>query len=346
MAGGRSSVPAGAEHGQGRPDRLLRRTGNTSQLALGGLLALSPLVDASGLGDAPALLIAGLLLGLPHGAVDHLVPAWLSARARPLPARLTLLVAYPAVAGVGLVAFRAAPELALLGFLVVSVVHFGLADEAFHAERDRRPTRAGVTAVLAYGGPPVIVPLALWRDQVDPLLTAVAPGAPALLTAEIRGLALVTLGYAVGVTALREIRAGRPRDAVAPVLLTALFGTVPPALAVGAYFALWHSCRHVARLLRHDPRNAADLRAGRVGPPLRRFAGQAAAPTVLAVAALVTLIAWPGHRADPLPATFAVLAALTLPHAVLVAWTDRHRPGRPRPTGTGGRWGRRCRVRG
>ncbi|MEW2375539.1 Brp/Blh family beta-carotene 15,15'-dioxygenase [Micromonospora sp. NPDC047812] len=328
----------GTATGPERPDRLLRRAGTTSQLALGGLLALSPLLGLAGLGGSPGFLIVGLLLGLPHGAVDHLVPAWLSARARPLSARVALLAAYTAVAGAGLAAFRAAPDLALVGFLVMSVVHFGTADVAFHAERDRRPVRpravgqlaAGavdaVTSVLAYGGPPVVVPLALWREQVDPLLAAVAPQAPALLSDEVRTLALATVLCAVAVTAFRDVRAGRARDAVQPVLLVGLFGTVPPALAVGAYFAAWHSCRHVARLLRHDPRNTADLAAGRVGPPLRRFARQAAAPTAVALAALIALVTWPGHRADPLPATFAVLAALTLPHAVLVAWADRRGP--------------------
>ncbi|MEV4541739.1 Brp/Blh family beta-carotene 15,15'-dioxygenase [Micromonospora echinaurantiaca] len=341
MADGRAPArtarpPSGATdaaEGPRRPDRLLRCAGTASQLALGGLLALSPLIDAAGPVSSPAFLLAGLLLGLPHGAVDHLVPAWLSARARPLSARVALLVAYPAVAGVGLAAFRAAPDLALVGFLIVSVVHFGTADEAFHAERDRRPIRPRVAAVLAYGGPPVVVPLALWRDQVDPLLAAVAPRAPVLLTVEVRTLALATVLCAVAVTAIRDMRAGRARDAVPPALLTALFSTVPPALAIGAYFAAWHSCRHVARLLRHDPGNAADLEAGRVGPPLRRFARQAAAPTAVAVAALLALVTWPGHRADPLPATVAVLAALTLPHAALVAWTDRREPVLRRPAG-------------
>ncbi|MFV2111736.1 Brp/Blh family beta-carotene 15,15'-dioxygenase [Micromonospora sp. LOL_025] len=327
--------PTGAAEGPGRPDRLLRRVGTATQLALGGLLASSPLIAAAGPGDSPAFLVAGLLLGLPHGAVDHLVPARLSARARPLSARVALLAAYAAVAGVGLTVFRAAPDLALVGFLLVSVVHFGTADVAFHAERDRRPVRPGVTAVLAYGGPPVVVPLALWREQVDPLLATVAPQAPMLLTDEVRALALATVLCAVAVTAIRDVRAGRARDAVQPVLLAGLFGTVPPALAVGAYFAAWHSCRHVARLLRHDPRNTADLAAGRVGPPLRRFARQAAAPTAVALAALLALVTWPGHRADPLPATFAVLAALTLPHAVLVAWADRRGPGSPRRAGDG-----------
>ncbi|MEU8042971.1 Brp/Blh family beta-carotene 15,15'-dioxygenase [Micromonospora echinofusca] len=312
-----------------QPDRLLRGAGTASQLALGGLLALAPLIGAAGLGGSPAFLVAGLLLGLPHGAVDHLVPAWLSARARPLPARAALLVVYTAVAGAGLVAFRAAPDLALVGFLVVSVVHFGSADVAFHAERDRRSARVAVAATLAYGGPPVVVPLALWRDQVDPVLAAVSPRVPGLIAVEVRALALATVLCAVVLTVSRDLRAGRTRDAVEPVLLVALFGTVPPALAIGAYFALWHSLRHVARLLRHDPRNTADLATGRVGPPLRRFARQAATPTVLAVVTLIALVTWPGHRADPLPATFAVLAALTLPHAALVAWTDRRGSGTP-----------------
>ncbi|WP_157744987.1 Brp/Blh family beta-carotene 15,15'-dioxygenase [Micromonospora coxensis] len=310
--------------------RMLGLVGGTSLLTAVALLVLAPVLHRHDVGASPAYLLAGLLLGLPHGAVDHLVPAWMSARARPPAARLAVAFGYAALAGAALVVFRAVPGPALVGFLALSVAHFGTADEAFHAERDGRPVRQSVSGVLARGGPPVLVPLLLWPDAVDLLLTAVAPGVPELLTVEVRALAVACLLAAVARTVLRDVRAGRRADAAEPVLLLALFATVPPALAIGVYFATWHSARHVARLLHGDPGNHADLAAGRLGPPLRRFARRAALPTVAAVTALAALTVAPGRPIDLLPATVAVLAALTVPHSALVAWMDRRaRPRHP-----------------
>ncbi|MER7458156.1 Brp/Blh family beta-carotene 15,15'-dioxygenase [Micromonospora sp. NPDC126480] len=311
--------------------RVLARVGTASVLVALALLVLVPVLRRYGLDDFTPFLVAGLLLGVPHGAVDHLVPAWLSTRARPLSVRLATLLGYAMVAGAALVAFHAVPAPALLAFLVLSVAHFGAADEAFHAELAGRRIRYPVVGVLARGGPPVVVPLLLWPDTVDPLLASVAPGVPVLLTAEIRLLAAACLLAAVATTAVRGLRASRVTEAVEPILLVLVFATVPPTLAVGTYFATWHSGRHIARLLHGDPANRADLAAGRLGPPSRRFARRAALPTLAAVAVLTALVGWPGGPVDPLPATVAVLAALTVPHAALVAWMDRVAPPAPGP---------------
>ncbi|MFC0096403.1 Brp/Blh family beta-carotene 15,15'-dioxygenase [Micromonospora marina] len=302
-------------------------TGRASVLTVAGLLALAPLARHTGVGSSPAYLLAGLLAGLPHGAVDHLVPGWCSARARSPGVRLAVPLGYAAVAAVVLVAFQAAPTPALLAFLVLSVIHFGAADEAFHAERDGRPVRHRPAGVLARGGPPVVVPLLVWPETVDPLLAAVAPGVPAVLGPGLRLLALGCLVVAGTVTVVRDLRGGRHLDAAEPVLLVALFAAVPPALAVGAYFAAWHSARHVSRLLRAHPANRSDLADGRWGAPLGRFARAAALPTLVAAAVPVALAVWPGRPFDPLSVTVAALAALTVPHSAVVAWLDRR--GRP-----------------
>ncbi|MFC7544915.1 Brp/Blh family beta-carotene 15,15'-dioxygenase [Plantactinospora sp. GCM10030261] len=302
---------------------VLVRTGTASLLAALALLASTPALPRYDQAASTAYLLAGLLLGLPHGAVDHLVPAWLATRARPLSVRLAVPLGYAMVAALSLAAFRAAPTSALLAFLALSIAHFGAADEAFHAERAGRPIRYSAVGVLARGGPPVVFPLALWPGAVDPLLARIAPGVPALLTAEVRSLAGACVLAAVALTALREFRAGRRTEAGEPILLGLLFAAAPPALALGTYFATWHSARHVARLLHNDPASRADLAAGRLGPPARRFARRAALPSLAVVAVLAALAGLPGSPADPLPATVAVLAALTVPHAALVAWMDR-----------------------
>ncbi|MEV0000885.1 Brp/Blh family beta-carotene 15,15'-dioxygenase [Micromonospora sp. NPDC050980] len=295
-------------------------------MTVAGLLALAPVIRHTGIGTSPGYLLVGLLAGLPHGAVDHLVPGWSSARARSPAARLAVALGYAAVAAVVLVAFQAAPTPALLAFLALSVIHFGAADEAFHAERDGRPVRYRPAGVLARGGPPVIVPLLAWPATVDPLLGAVAPGAPAALDPGLRLLALGCLVAAGAWTAVRDLRHGRHLDAAEPALLVALFATVPPALAVGAYFATWHAARHVSRLLRAHPDNRSDLAAGRWAAPLGRFARAALLPTLVAAAVPVTLAGWPGRPFEPLAVTVAALAALTVPHVAVVTWLDRCGP--------------------
>ncbi|MEK8110408.1 Brp/Blh family beta-carotene 15,15'-dioxygenase [Micromonospora sp. M12] len=122
------------------------------------------------------------MIGLPHGAVDHLVPAWQCATARPLRATVGQLLAYAGTAAATVALFLWTPIPVLTGFLILTVLHFGAGDVAYQAERDGQPPARSVLAILAYGGPPVVLPAALWPRTVDPLLDAVAPGASAAFT--------------------------------------------------------------------------------------------------------------------------------------------------------------------
>ncbi|MCW3820766.1 Brp/Blh family beta-carotene 15,15'-dioxygenase [Micromonospora sp. DR5-3] len=301
---------------------VLLRADTAGILALLAVLVLHLLTRAGAAASTPLPALLGLLLGLPHGAVDHLIPAWLSMKARRWSRRVSLLLGYAATAGTGLLAYRAAPAAALLGFLVLAIAHFGTGDEAFQAERDGRRVPPRPHGVLAYGAPPVVFPLVLWRDQVDQLLERVAAGSTVLLTTEVRAAALVLTVSAMAITAVQDVRGRRGRGLVQLGLLATVFAIVPPALAFGVYFAAWHSLRHIARLLCADPANTAHLRAGRLGPPLRRFALHAAAPTAAVLISFALLTHHTG-TAGVLPATFALLAAVTVPHAVVVAWLDR-----------------------
>jgi hypothetical protein len=72
-----------------------------------------------------------------------------------------------------------------------------------------------------------------------------------------------------------------------------------------------------------DPANAGDLAAGRLARPLGRFAAAAALPTLAVLVVLGLLWAaadgWRGFVATDVP----LLAALTLPHVLVVGWLDR-----------------------
>ncbi len=282
---------------------------------------------------------AGLLAGLPHGAVDHLVPSWARHR-RVLPVPVGRLVAgYLLAAAVMLAVLRLSPLPGLLLFLLLSVAHFGLGEVSYAALRGaptatgtRAGTGAGQTgaasrllravAVLAWGGTTVLLPLVRWPAQVGPVLDALAPGAGHLLSPGARGVILLVVLAAAAITCAVAVSSGRYRSAAELGLLVAVFLLVPPLVAFAAYFGAWHSVRHIMRMLAVDPANAADLLKGRAARPLRRFARKAALPTAFALATLVALVAVThGHQAF-LAADFALLGALTAPHMLTVAWLD------------------------
>jgi len=130
---------------------------------------------------------------------------------------------------------------------------------------------------------------------------------------------------------------GWRRDIGELAVLWAWFLLAAPVFAIGVYFALWHALRHVGRLVLVDPEAASAASAGNAVGALARF-GRDAAPLTLggflvvaAVGASVPAgVAAPG---DLLAVSLVAIAAMTLPHVVVVAWLDR-RQGVWRP-GTG-----------
>ncbi|WP_413755772.1 Brp/Blh family beta-carotene 15,15'-dioxygenase [Streptomyces sp. MMBL 11-3] len=73
---------------------------------------------------SPVVFASGVVLGIPHGAVDHLVPAWFRTGATAV-GRIPVLPGYAATAAVAFLLFLWAPTAALVLFLAASVVHFG-----------------------------------------------------------------------------------------------------------------------------------------------------------------------------------------------------------------------------
>ncbi|MGY1697026.1 Brp/Blh family beta-carotene 15,15'-dioxygenase [Geodermatophilus sp. SYSU D00814] len=294
-------------------------------VSLGAALAVVAVEGTVGWGNlAWVPLVAGLLAGLPHGAADHLVPAhrlgW-----RP-PRTALFALGYALVAALAWLVFAAAPGPGLLVFVALSVWHFGTGETAFADLRAGREVRRQAPASLVLGGLVLLVPLARGADEAAPVLAAVVPGSEGVIPpAVVTGVLAVVLP-AGGALAVERLLAGRWLEAAEVAVLLTLVVVAPPFAAFGVWFGCWHSVRHLARVLADDPAGAGDLAAGRLGRPLRRFAAAAALPTLIALAVLAALWSaaggWRGFLATDLP----VLAALTLPHALVVGWLDRAGP--------------------
>lgn len=303
-----------------------------------------------------------VLFGLPHGAVDHLVPSRLAGRDADGRSVLAVVLLYLVLSGLCLALWFTAPVAAFVLFICVTVFHWGAGE--LHALLFFGPdglsgmSRASRALLLVLrGGLPMLVPLIFFPDAYRGVATAAAglfganaTGADATALAGVFSPAfrLAVGGALAAVALLFLLRAARDlaggRRALLPValetlLLFALFAVVPPVLAVGLYFTLWHAPRHVARLVLLDPAGARYLRAGRPGRALALFARDAAPLTVLALALLAGLyLAVPRATEAPgsLLALYLVLvSALTLPHASLVTYMDGRQGvwerGRPSP---------------
>ncbi|HEY0238460.1 MAG TPA: Brp/Blh family beta-carotene 15,15'-dioxygenase [Friedmanniella sp.] len=279
------------------------------------------------------ILVVGFVIGLPHGAVDHLVPFWTGWVRRSLLSMLVVLLGYVGVAGLTWAGLHWAGAVVLPLLLVVSVLHFGAGDlMADHDDDpDARPLPAGslVVGVLARGGPVVAGPLLVWPAQADRALAAVQLDftMPAMW---VRVLLACVVAACVLANAVTSLRTRQRRSALEVVLLALLFVAVPPLAAFGIYFGAWHGLRHTARLVARDPRNHADLAAGRLLRPLRRFGVSAALPTLVAGGSAAALVIGAGQHTDLTGTVFTVLLALTVPHLVVVAALDLSGLRRPR----------------
>jgi Brp/Blh family beta-carotene 15,15'-monooxygenase len=182
-----------------------------------------------------------------------------------------------------------------------------------------------VLPAAAVGAVVLLVPLARAAGTAAgrQVLDALVPGASAALPPAVPTAVLVT-GTAAGVALAAGLLArGRRLEAAELGVLLAVALVVPPLAAFGVYFGCWHSLRHVARVVAEDPANAGELAAGRLARPLGRFAAAAALPTLAVLVVLGLLWAaadgWRGFVATDVP----LLAALTLPHVLVVGWLDR-----------------------
>jgi len=275
------------------------------------------------------LAVGALAIGIPHGAVDHMiaVPKMSSAR------KAIFFASYLTATGLTIwfiLTFN------LLGFqliVVLSALHFGMGDASFVAESDRRSQRKNFPIIwyaLAAGFTPVLIPLVNSQSQaalqiVNPAL--VGWSGPAALQ-----LFLACVFFNLLATAIMFFKK-RPREALDLLLLLALATLTPPLVAFGLYFGLWHAVRHTARLsLELEPSQRQHER----GRPWSAF-GKAVLvglPSVAIVLGFTTCLGLANGfqvGSDFLWYLLAVIWALTVPHMVLTARIDARALRAPSP---------------
>lgn len=270
--------------------------GRGALLAAGGIASLLPF-GAQFLFAASAI----LFLGLAHGASDLAV---VTPRRRP-----SFLAAYGVAIGATLIWWLLAPAGALVFFLVLSSVHFGLDDAPVD-----RPGERLCRGVLMIAGPAVF-----HRQDLAALFVALTDqpqfGADLAATLAIAGAATAAfLPSLVAAHVRNGDRDGGVMLAIGGVALLAL----PPLVGFTLAFILLHARPQTVARMR--TLGCVDLRAYavRVAPVL------GAAFIVVAGAAALFL----QSRSPSLTTLFGGLAALAVPHMVVTPWwrTSRYAP--------------------
>ncbi|ELY44995.1 Brp/Blh family beta-carotene 15,15'-dioxygenase [Natronorubrum sulfidifaciens] len=325
-----------------------------ARLSLGvGLLSLAVAVSVTALVGSPPLsyqyvplALSVVVLGLPHGAVDHLVLP--RARGDPVTRRSLLLVGllYLFVGTAYAVLWLLAPVHAFALFILVTLVHWGQGDVyALLAlvRADHLKTRTSrLLALVVRGGLPMLVPLIAFPAQyafvAETIVGLFDPDAVAALepmfSPAIRTAIAIGFGGLVAFALLRGFFRTGPDgrgpwlvDATETLGLVVYFAVVPPILAIGLYFCFWHSLRHIIRTMLVDSVASTALDRGAIGTAWRRFARDAAPLTVGGLIVLVGI--WlsvpqtPASVADVLAVYLVTIAVLTLPHVVVVTLLDR-----------------------
>lgn len=258
-------------------------------------------------------LVLILVIGLPHGATDHLLFRQLVREKGKSISMVRFYVVY-----VGLVLAYGAlwallPLPALILFLLVSVYHFGQSNWNYLAPR-------AWVMHLSWGAFVLFVPVVWHFDESREILATmlrreVPPISEGLRHATVIGLVLLNQGLIIFKSVRKEIGVwGGILESINLWILLAMFLSLPLLLGFSMYFAGWHA-------LSSSLDQISFFRRDRIGFGARQYIRAAAPYTLMALAGLALLyVAWsqmaPGTLEPGL--LFMFIAAVTLPHMLLI----------------------------
>jgi Brp/Blh family beta-carotene 15,15'-monooxygenase len=297
-----------------------------SRFAIGFAIVISfifaQLIESSDITWQVVVALIALAVGIPHGALDHLVTLPRTSAAK----MAVFILIYVAVAIAAVVALLTWSVIGFIGVVVMSAVHFGIGDAAFISEIDRRsvdqkPFQKYLYASAA-GTLPVVIPLV--SEKSNSALEKVNPQLLDWHQGLNNDLMLWTM-VLTAIVLLRLVQKRRDGEAIDLVLLYLLAVTAPPLVAFAVYFGCWHALRHTARLTLTLPSSQAAFAEGN----LKRAFIKAVLPgTPALIGTFVVAAAIVIFRGDSLDdqflwVTLVVVWALTVPHMAVTARLDR-----------------------
>ena len=290
-------------------------------LAIAASLFFSDLLGSSSMGWQVIIAVIALAIGIPHGALDHLVTL-----PKTEPKKMALfIIVYAAVAIVAVIGILKFNTVGFIVVLFMSAIHFGIGDAAFINEIDKRSEGTKKLNrwfyIPAAGFTPVFIPLVNSAStealaSVNPSLINWHQGLDSQILLTITVFAIL----AIGVMVFDK----RYREALDLIVLLLLAHLAPPLIAFAVYFGCWHAMRHTARLTLSLPRSIENLTQGM----LRKAFSNAVIPGLPAligtfVVAGLLAISGRDFTDEFFWMALVVVWALTVPHMAVTAKLDR-----------------------
>lgn len=304
-------------------------------------------------------LLSLFVFGLAHGGIDHQVPTLLGGITTKGRNVVSFVAWYLGLMIAVLMIWRWIPDAGLILFLLMSAYHFGQGDlywsSAFGLHKTLRDKTEPAGSVATYlpvifltarGSLPAIIPFLFFPDQFTEItrhlatqLTGVNLQGWAGVTALRHGLMIGVFIFVIGqimisrhlAYARYKVRdAASVRAAIIEIaetgLLVLLFTSASPILAIGTYFLVWHSPRHVVRLMLLTKPLQKLISQGQLGLALIYF-HRRALPLTAAAGGLLLLL-WAAISRHNISASalitsaFLFVSAVTFPHFMIVLWMD------------------------
>ena len=250
---------------------------------------------------------AVLLLGVPHGGLDGAIArrvGWSTG----LASWVGFHLAYLGLAALVTLLWWLFPLPSLALFLLISAQHFGASDIA-DAGSHWLPW-------IAHGGLVCIGIPNLQATAVEPIFALLVGSASAPLI--MQALNWLSIPWLISLIMYCGFAYRHPqyrRSLLSLLLLLSLVALLPPLISFALYFCLWHSRSHTLRIW-HSLEGNTERR--------RSFIETTVYSLIAWTAALVFFTVFQGSFSSALiQLTFIGLAALTVPHMLLVDIADK-----------------------
>ena len=301
---------------------------NFSTLAVVFAILVSGIISflefGESLGWQVGFAVIALALGIPHGAVDHLVALPATSKSK----LVLLIIGYVAIAILAVLVILHWNKLGFQLVLAMSAFHFGFGDAAFVAEQDRlsgrqrmKPKTQNMFAISA-GSIPVLIPLlnestASALREINPVLITWA--------SDIAPQLKFLVAFFFVTTLVLLITEKRMREVIDLSLLALLALIAPPLVAFAVYFGCWHAMRHTARLTLILPKAliAAEKNNPRGSFLAAVIPGLPALFGTVVIALLIAVLDTTNIDASYLWYLLVVVWALTVPHMMVTTKIDQ-----------------------
>jgi len=270
-----------------------------------------------------AIAVIALTLGIPHGAIDHLITLPKEPRSRVV-TFIFLYIAIAVAAGFGI---ANANRIGFQAVVLMSSLHFGFGDAAYSNEwkdfQDKK--RDSLFIILLYALPagllPVVLPLT--DSRAASTLKRINPSIANWAGTYATTFRLITITLAI-ICYLVLLLTKRVQLAVDLALLAALSLIATPLITFAIYFGCWHAVRHTARLVPKLPNLKPLMRESSARKKILAafMPGLYAVVGTYALASALLLFESNRFSYGLLWTTLVIVWSLTVPHMIITAKFD------------------------